>query len=168
VTETTVGAGNGEISRYCGWDQFPDLKPRMSLAGLHNVSVMPASIAGLSTLRNIPLSRPAWFTLSVPRSPLATLSSASHRFRMHHRGFPMGGIPRGWGLGLWGLLWPYPPPHGLFVGLSGATRSCLDRHGLWNFGNWHQRIGNVMSNQNRIHHVPAGSGPVYWGPGRPD
>jgi quercetin dioxygenase-like cupin family protein len=22
-----------------------------------------------------------------------------------------------------------------------------------------------MSNQNRIHHVPAGSGPVYWGPG---
>jgi len=22
-----------------------------------------------------------------------------------------------------------------------------------------------MSNQNRIHHVPAGSGPGYWGPG---
>ena len=22
-----------------------------------------------------------------------------------------------------------------------------------------------MSNDNRIHHVPAGSGPVYWGPG---
>ena len=22
-----------------------------------------------------------------------------------------------------------------------------------------------MSNQNQIHHVPAGSGPVYWGPG---
>jgi quercetin dioxygenase-like cupin family protein len=23
----------------------------------------------------------------------------------------------------------------------------------------------IMSNQNRIQHVPAGSGPVYWGPG---
>ena len=22
-----------------------------------------------------------------------------------------------------------------------------------------------MSNENRIHHVPAGSGPGYWGPG---
>ena len=22
-----------------------------------------------------------------------------------------------------------------------------------------------MSNQNRVHHVPAGSGPAYWGPG---
>ena len=23
----------------------------------------------------------------------------------------------------------------------------------------------MMSNQNRIHHVAAGEGPVYWGPG---
>src|SRR5215467_14014780 len=28
-----------------------------------------------------------------------------------------------------------------------------------------QGAANVMSNQNRIHHVPAGSGPGYWGPG---
>src|SRR5262245_37277123 len=31
--------------------------------------------------------------------------------------------------------------------------------------NCQQRSGNIMSNQNRIQHVPAGSGPGYWGPG---